>query len=176
VLVRIALVTVLLLSAAACSSTSEFAVEFTVTNLPEAELSQVDGGCTETATPPCIFGAFTVTGEAVDEGIVCPAGNVWFVDNETPDGDPLTHEQIAAQVDAGEIFPIVNVHDYECTDGSGVIDLKTTINFDPAIMDMDSATWSVDSGTGAFANLTGSGEVSRRSDVAEVLTGTVSSD
>lgn len=172
--VRIVLIAALLLSAAACSSTSEFAVEFTVTEIPEAELNQIDGGCSGTGTPPCIGWAFTATGEAVDEGVVCPAGDVWWLGNETPDGDPLPDDQIAAQVDAGEIFPIVTTHDYECADGSGIIDLKNTINFDPAALAMDSATWSIDSGTGSFANLTGSGEMIE--DETQILTGTVSSD
>ena len=172
--IRIALVTLLLLCATACSSSSEYAVEFSESFLTEAELGQIEGGCTGTGTPPCIAGAFTAAGEAIDEGVVCSAGNVRWMGNETPDGDPLSDDRIAAQVDAGEIFPIVVVNDYECADGSGIMGMKKTINFDPATMEMDSGTWSIDSGTGSAANLTGSGDFVAAEGV-DTMTGSVKS-
>ena len=101
---------------------------------------------------------------------------MWWLGNETPDGGPLPNEQIAAQVEAGEIFPIVTTHDYECADGSGALGLKKTINFDPSIMEMSSGTWSIESGTGSLANLTGSGDIVPTGLTSSDMTGTVSSD
>ena len=95
--------------------------------------------------------------------------------NEYPDGEPLPDEQIAAQVEAGEIFPIVVVSEYQCADGSGVIGMKKTINFDPAAMAMDSGSWAIDSGTGSAADLTGSGDFVSAEGV-DTMTGSVTSD
>lgn len=164
------------LIAAGCSANTELAVEISEKELTAVELSTIDAGCTDAGTPPCIGWSFTAAGEAVEEDVFCSEGSVWWLGNETPDGGPLPNEQIAAQVEAGEIFPIVTTHDYECADGSGAFGLKKTINFDPSIMEMSSGTWSIESGTGSLANLTGSGDIVPTGLTSSDMTGTVSSD
>lgn len=174
--VRLALVVAVVLAAAACSSSSEFAVEFSDTRMTAAEASLTENGCTQTdTTPPCIGWTFAATGEAVDEAVFCPEGVIWWLGNETPDGDPLPDDQIEALVEAGEIFPIVTAHEYECADGSGAFGLKATINFDPAILEMSSGTWSIESGSGSLENLTGSGDITSGGGDSGTFTGTVSS-
>jgi hypothetical protein len=112
----------------------------------------------------------SISGAAVDEGIVCSSG--MFVDNrlEDMDGNPIGMEEwgamFEAAVDTGSVAEVTSHNDYECDDGSGTITVSQHVRFDFAVIDIEtfgrgrfqSGTWTV-GGTGDYETLTGSGEI-----------------
>lgn len=105
-------------------------------------------------------GAFTATGDAVDDGLVCAAGAariVAFVDQET--GDEPTASTTALLVD----------QQFTCDDGSGTFTLQETEDLDdptliPRLIEsgepFPEQDWTVSSGTGDYESLQGSGTFS----------------
>jgi len=105
-------------------------------------------------------GMFTATGDAVDEGLVCAAGDaqiIGFVDAET--GEDVTDSTTALLVDQR----------FTCDDGSGTFTLQETEDMsDPTLIPrliesgepFPEQDWTVSSGTGAYESLQGSGAFS----------------
>jgi hypothetical protein len=112
-------------------------------------------------------GPLPITGQAVDEGIVCDAATYEEGDYVDLDGKILTDEErdqlMQVEAETGEIvFSAKHVH-WVCPDGSGSFD--TVEDFTVAMPDMNfegttnAATWTIDDGTGDYENLSGSGNV-----------------
>ena len=108
-----------------------------------------------------------VTGPAVDEGVVCDA--VTYVEGEffDLDGNAVTDEErdqlMQVEMETGEEVFSAKDGRWTCADGSGTF--ETVEEFTLAMRDYnfegsnDVATWTVESGTGDYEDLTGSGNV-----------------
>lgn len=142
------LVSVLMVTSAACSSSEPMAVEMTgPVGIPDAPLP--------------------LSGAAVDEGVVCDNAMFEEMEYEDADGKVLNEEETAqamqVEMETGEMVIAVQYTQWTCTDGSGsfVTSNQTKI----AMSDMDfegvneAADWEIDSGTGDYEKLTGSGAI-----------------
>jgi len=91
------------------------------------------------------YGDFVATGSAVDSGVICASGT--FVD--------IGLRFAGFQRDRG-IVQLLVVKEFTCDDGTGTFAVKLQIqaNFDTGI---ESFTWVVLGGTGAYESLHGSG-------------------
>ena len=115
---------------------------------------------------------FTASGAAVDDGLMCPAGNWAWLGNETVDGDPLPNQDIAALIDAGEPFEMVSVNMYECADDSGSIVVAQRGTVDPANPSFHepgekAGTWEVRSGMINGSSIRGQGDQIGGGDIQE---------
>jgi hypothetical protein len=108
----------------------------------------------------------TISGPAVDEGVVCADGTVFGYHLEDMNGNTLGFNEWGANVDAamqaGTVVEAQNHVDIECNDGSGTITVIEHIRFDFAVIDFPGqegwkGTWTLE-GTGDYENLSGSGE------------------
>ena len=100
-------------------------------------------------------GTFEASGAAVDEGLMCAAGETAWQRSETLDGEEFTDEDLGVMWDAGEPFEFVVVNEYLCDDGSLV--LAEQLSLDPANPDRPGdviGTWSVRSGEIDSATIT----------------------
>ncbi|MBT8192449.1 MAG: hypothetical protein KJP22_03535 [Acidimicrobiia bacterium] len=108
-----------------------------------------------------------VTGQAAEEGIVCDAAmfeELYFVDL---DGKILTEEEAnqlkQVEMETGEIVFSAKYDKWSCTDGSGYFVMAGTGTLPPADYDFEGinevATWTVDSGTGDYEKLSGTGSI-----------------
>lgn len=112
----------------------------------------------------------TISGEAVDEGVVCSSG--MFVDYrmEDIDGNPIEFEDWGSMfdtaIDTGSVAEAMSINDYECDDGSGTITISQHVRFDFGEISIETfgegqvagGTWTVE-GTGDYESLTGSGDI-----------------
>ena len=91
------------------------------------------------------YGDFVATGNAVDSDVICPSGT--FVD--------IGLRFAGYQSNRG-IVQLQVVKEFTCNDGTGtfVVKLQIQANFDTGI---ESFTWVVLGGTGAYGSLHGSG-------------------
>lgn len=106
---------------------------------------------------------FTATGDAVDEGLMCGSGDWIWIGNETVDGDPMSNQDIAGLVDAGEPFEMVSVNEFVCSDGSGSITVADRGTVDPANPSFSepgttTGSWVVRSGSIGGTSIVGSGD------------------
>ena len=108
-----------------------------------------------------------ITGQAVEEGIVCDAATYEEGDYVDLDGKILTDEEIdqlmQVEAETGEIVFSAKHVRWVCTDGSGSFDTveeptvaMPDMNFEGA---NNAATWTIESGTGDYEHLSGSGNV-----------------
>jgi hypothetical protein len=106
-----------------------------------------------------------VSGEAVDDGIVCDSATfaeLYFVDL---DGKVLSDEEAEqlkqVELETGEMAFSAKYDEWTCTDGSGSFVMAGNGTLAPADYDFEGAnevaTWNVDSGTGDYEKLTGTG-------------------
>ena len=110
---------------------------------------------------------FTATGQPVDDEVVCARGSVTIGRLETADGAVITSEGWAAMYDAamaeGSIAEAYLFEDFECADGSGSFSMKVHARFDFATFDLegehDVGRWEIETGTGEYSSLSGSGDV-----------------
>ena len=116
---------------------------------------------------------FRASGAAVDEAVVCENGTTAQDHLESPEGESITPEEgaelsEAARVEEG-VMDLYFVDEFVCADGSGAFVLKTHTRGDFAKPEneQDTPTWEVESGTGEYTDLSGSGEVS--TDLATVV-------
>lgn len=146
---RLLLVVSFMVGVASCSSSSE----------PMAV--QINGPLGPTVTPA------PVTGEAVDEGIVCDAVTYEEGDFFDLDGNAVTDEErdqlMQVEMETGEMVFSGKDGRWTCADGSGTFDTvdKGTLavpdyNFEGS---NNVATWTVENGTGDYGGLSGSGTV-----------------
>lgn len=109
----------------------------------------------------------TVTGQAVDEGVVCPAAMFEELRYEDADGKVLNDDETAQamqiEMETGEMVIAVQYVQWTCSDGSGSFTTATRSKIPLRDMDFEgvneAADWEVDGGTGDYENLTGSGTV-----------------
>lgn len=159
-----------------CSSDDSMAVEFTIAH-PNYAYSQ--------PVPP----PFSASGAAVDESVVCESGTRQIDRHESAEGEISTPEEWeeweeweslreAARADKGGIV-LYSVEEWVCDDGSGTFTTKlhNQADFAKPESEQDLPTWEIESGTGDYANLSGSGERSTTGrgteDFVEVYTGQV---
>lgn len=115
----------------------------------------------------------TLSGEAVEEGIVCESASMARLGFEDLEGNALTRQDVDAI--AGESTDFVWYDELTCEDGSGswvVLGEQLTAMSD---MDMGGAneavtSWTVERGTGDYTTLTGQG-----SDTVDFAAGMVTS-
>jgi hypothetical protein len=117
---------------------------------------------------------FTASGAAVDEGLICDTGTAEWVSGEVVDGEPLDHEEFAAEYDAliaeaeaaQDVAEAVTLRSFGCADEGfgGTFTVQENLSLDfSAEVDADadtlpSGTWEIAAGTEGFAELTGSGD------------------
>ena len=100
--------------------------------------------------------SWELRGDPVEGGVVCESGRrqpIGWVDLE---GNPLTFEEWVpllemAETSNGEAIAFKVIHQYVCADGSGSFTIRE-------LAGPDAATWDIDGGTTAYADLKGSGE------------------
>jgi len=107
------------------------------------------------------------TGPAVDEGVMCDVVTYEEGDFFDLDGNAVTDEErdqlIQVEMETGEEVFSAKDGRWTCADGSGTF--ETVEEFTLAMRDYnfegsnDVATWTVESGTGDYEDLTGSGNV-----------------
>lgn len=104
-------------------------------------------------------GEWVFTGEAVDEGIVCPEATGEPAGIEDPDGNPLAFNEVGAMITAGDQeFTAVFIDQLECVDGTGGMTLRHSNTYTPEAGDMvATTTWDL-TGTGGHDGLTGEGD------------------
>lgn len=114
--------------------------------------------------------AFSITGPAADEGVVCSEGT--FVENrmEYMDGTTMEDRDWANMfdnaVETDSVAEVKSINEYECSDGSGTITVTQLVRFDFAEIDIETfgegqvtnGTWTLE-GIGDYESLTGSGNI-----------------
>jgi hypothetical protein len=108
-----------------------------------------------------------VTGQAVDEGVICPAAMFEELRYEDADGKVLNDEETAqamqVEMETGEMVIAVQYVQWTCSDGSGSFITASRSKIPLRDMDFEGvnevADWEVDSGTGDYENLGGSGTI-----------------
>ncbi len=121
---------------------------------------------------------WTASGELVDAGELCPAGDRANVGLAFPDGSPMTVEQLMELYgeawDAGGSpmdVPRVGWEEYRCGDGSGTFTMREA--YTPTTAE-DGVSGEVVKGTGAYVDMTGScvivlTENADRTDLLEIV-------
>jgi len=108
---------------------------------------------------------FRALGAAVDEGSVCASGTMRQGHLESPEGITVTPEEGAALYEAARAdegtMDVYSLQEFACEDGSGTFTMKTHSHGDFAQpeTEQDTPAWEVESGTGDYTGLSGSGEV-----------------
>jgi hypothetical protein len=108
-----------------------------------------------------------VTGEAAADGIVCEAAmfeELYFVDL---DGKILSDEDAEqlkqVEMETGETVFSAKYEEWSCTDGSGSFITASSATLPMSEYDFEGvnevATWTVDSGTGDYEKLSGTGKI-----------------
>lgn len=142
-------------------------------------LALVLGGCSSSSEPLGFDLAqamappptpFTVSGAAVDEGIVCASGMFVGYRMEDADGNEVDIDEwadvFANAMRTGSVAEVTSSNDYQCDDGSGTITIRQLVRFDFAEIDPEtfgrgrfvSGTWTLE-GRGDYESLTGSGDL-----------------
>ena len=89
-------------------------------------------------------GNFTITGDAVDSGLVCPTGTTENITN-VPSGPP-----------GGDFVNLRVIKRFTCDDLSGTFDVLLLVRLD-LVTHYTTARWTVVDGTGDYASLQGRG-------------------
>ena len=99
---------------------------------------------------------WTATGDLVDAGVMCPGGVQNHVGYLELDGSPLAPDEGFERLVEGlwddplsEVTDFLGLHQFTCADGSG--------SFTLVAEGRNGGPWSVREGTGAYAQLSGSG-------------------
>jgi len=127
----------------------------------------LDGPQEVTQPQPGEVITFTATGAPVDDGDVCEGGLVAIDHLESGDGVPVTLDDWAARFDAAQgedaTIEVHSFQEFECADGSGTFSMKVRTTFDFSEFEFhgeqDVGRWEIESGTGEYTNLGGSGDV-----------------
>jgi len=108
---------------------------------------------------------FRVSGAAAEDAVVCESGMMRQDRLESPEGTTVTPEEGAALYEsaraAGGTMDVYSVQEFVCDDGSGTFTMKTHSHgdFAKAENEQDPPAWEIESGTGHYTGLSGSGEV-----------------
>ncbi|MGA7687621.1 MAG: hypothetical protein WCA29_00130 [Jiangellales bacterium] len=102
---------------------------------------------------------FTVSGQAVDDGLVCAAVTMEQSDFEDLDGNPLSRDEVAVIAESSADF--VWTETYTCDDGSGSFlalaeQLTPASQIQPNGANDSVSIATIERGTGDYASLTGS--------------------
>ena len=151
------LLVVLLLSLAACGSSEPMTFE-------------ISGPADQTAGP------VTISGEAVDEGMMCSSAQFERMLFRDMDGNDLTDDEVAQLMElyaeTGEKVFSAIVDQFTCIDGSGSLVLAQSPLLDESEINFEGvnevASWEVESGTDELVGLSGDGMV-----ILDFLNGTV---
>ena len=119
---------------------------------------------------------FTADGAPVDDGDMCEGGVVAIDRLESSDGVAVTLEDWAATFDAAQASEgtaeVYSFQAFECTDGSGTFLMNVRTTFDFSVIEFegehDVGRWEIESGTGDYTNLGGSGDVTLHYDDNDV--------
>jgi hypothetical protein len=118
-------------------------------------------------SPPA---AFSITGPAADEGVVCSEGTFVGYRMEDMDGNAIDHGDWSATFDTAietnSVAEVKSINEYQCGDGSGTITVTQLVRFDFAELDIETfgegevtnGTWTL-VGIGDYESLTGSGDI-----------------
>jgi hypothetical protein len=110
---------------------------------------------------------FTATGHPVDEAVVCANGTTTIHHLESKDGEITTEQEWADRFDVARenegTAELYSFQDFECADESGGFSMKIRSRFDFSSFEFegehDVGFWEIEEGTGAYANLSGSGDI-----------------
>lgn len=139
---------VLIVTLAACSSSEPMAVEIKgAVGIPD--------------------GPSDLSGPAVDEGVICSAAMFEELRFEDADGKVLNEDEVAqakqVEMETGEKVIAVKYDQWTCSDGSGTFVTADRDKLTMADMDFEGvnevADWEIESGTGDYEGLTGSGTI-----------------
>jgi hypothetical protein len=100
---------------------------------------------------PSETSAWTASGEAIDNGLLCPAATGTLEGFEGENGEARGPDEIGELYEAGELFVNVSVELMTCDDGSGEFTLRLINEIDPAISDgvpVVASTWTITGGSG----------------------------
>jgi hypothetical protein len=116
---------------------------------------------------------WTATGEAIDNGLLCPAATGDLQGFEDENGNVRRPDEIGGLYEAGEPFVNVPVELMTCDDGSGEFALRLFNEIDPAIENgppLVASTWTITGGSG-YGTMNGEGDAGLPSeDGPKVLT------
>jgi len=108
---------------------------------------------------------FRASGAAVDDAIVCENGTTISDHYESPEGEIINGEELGELIEATRaaegVIDLYLVDEFVCDDGSGTFTMRTHTGRDYAKAEVQEETrsWEIESGTGDYAALSGSGEV-----------------
>ena len=109
---------------------------------------------------------FRTLGADIDDTVLCESGTTNRDHIESPEGEIITSEEggelyEAARANRGAMDSY-RVQEFVCDDGTGTFVLKVHSRGDSAkpFSEQDTPTWEVESGTGDYTDLSGSGEIS----------------
>lgn len=108
---------------------------------------------------------FRTLGADIDDTVLCESGTMNQDHIESPEGEIITLEEVeelfVAAWDGGGVVDLYSVQEFVCDDGTGTFVLKVHSRGDSAkpFGEQDTSTWEVESGTGDYTDLSGSGEV-----------------
>ena len=108
---------------------------------------------------------FRTLGADIDDTVLCESGTTNRDHIESPEGEIITLEEaeelFVAAWDGGGVVDLYSVQEFVCDDGTGTFVLKVHSRGDSAkpFSEQDTSTWEVESGTGDYTDLSGSGEV-----------------
>jgi hypothetical protein len=108
---------------------------------------------------------FRTLGADIDDTVLCESGTTTRGHLESPEGEIITldeaEELYEAAWDDGGVVDLYSVQEFVCDDGTGTFVLKVHTRGDSAkpFSEQDIPTWEVESGTGDYTDLSGSGEV-----------------
>lgn len=131
-----------------------------------AQLMDVDMAA-QTILPSEQPATTSLSGPAVEDGLLCAEATVRTIEWEDDDGNAVTYEEYLQLMERGRADgtrPIRSWHDeFTCTDGSGSFVLEVHPKVSPAEYDHGGSTeigeWSHSGGTGPYDQLAGNGEV-----------------
>lgn len=142
------LLVAVLVTLAGCSSSEPMAVEITgPVGIPDA---------------PSLL-----TGAAVDDGVICASAMFEELRFEDADGKVLNEDEIGqamqVEMETGEMVIAVKYDQWTCSDGSGTFVTADRGKIAAPDMDFEGvnevADWEIESGTGDYEDLTGSGTI-----------------
>ena len=107
---------------------------------------------------------FRTSGADIDDTVLCESGTTNRDHIESPEGEVVTldeHEELFVTArDGGGVLDWYSVQEFVCDDETGAFVLKvhTRIDLAKPANEQDTSTWVVESGTGDYTDLSGSGD------------------
>ena len=104
---------------------------------------------------------FEASGDSVEEGLMCAAGDWVWHGNETTDGEVMTDQMLHELSEGSDPWEMVVVSEYVCADGSGSITVanRHTVDLDADRSGEVIGSWTVRAGEVDGTAIDGSGDV-----------------